>query len=447
MLWFILTLMTCVAALWVAAPFLQAAPASDDGHNPDANVYRDQLAEVDREQRDNLISPEQADSARLEIKRRLLALDRSALPVIRRLSSIERTFFGRGLALAGVVAAMALYLMNGNPEIPAQSRSATATPATATVAARAVPPSASGAPVGAPVAAGAPSIAGVDEMIEKLAARLAKSPNDADGWRMLGWSYFGTERFAEAGQAYAKAIELSPQVGSLRTSLGEALVRAADGRVAPDAVKAFDDAIKLDAKDPRARFFLGLAKEQVGNKAAALKDWLAVLSDASPTDDWLPDLKERVQTLAKELGQDVSAAVSKTAAAAPQTPTSSGGQAAAAQVPAAGGVLGKLNAAAQAEQTAVSGRGPTPADIKAAEALPASDRNAMIQSMVDGLQKRLDAAPRDAEGWTKLMRSRMVLGDAAKAKTALDRALKTFADSPNELKLITDTATELGINR
>jgi cytochrome c-type biogenesis protein CcmH len=442
MLWFILTLMTCVAALWVAAPFLQAAPASDDGHNPDANVYRDQLAEVDREQRDSLISPEQADSARLEIKRRLLALDRSALPVIRRLSPIERTFLGRGLALAGVIAAMALYLMNGNPEIPAQPRSATATPAAA-VAARAVQPNAPGSPAGAPAAAGAPSIAGVDEMIEKLAARLAKSPKDADGWRMLGWSYFGTERFVEAGQAYAKAIELSPNVGSLRTSYGETMVRTADGRVTPDAVKSFEQAVKLDAKDPRARFFLGLAKEQAGNKPAALKDWLAALADAGPADDGLPELKERIQTLAKELGQDVSAALSKTAATAPETPAA---QTPVAPLPAAGGVLGKLNAAAQAEQTAPA-RGPTPADVKAAEALPASDRNAMIQGMVDGLQKRLDAAPRDAEGWIKLIRSRMVLGETAKAKTALDRALKTFADAPAELKQITDTAIELGLKR
>jgi cytochrome c-type biogenesis protein CcmH len=429
MLWFILTLMTCVVAVWVAASFLQASPAGDDDHNADANVYRDQLAEVDREQRDGLISPEQADAARLEIKRRLLALDRSALPAIRRLSPIERTFFGRGLALASVAAATTLYVMNGNPDIPAQPRRATA-PGLVAVGS-AVPPNAAGSTGAAPAAVGAPALAGVDEMIEKLAARLAKSPNDADGWRMLGWSYTGTERFTEAAQAYGKAIELSPKIGSLRTSLGEALVRAADGRVTPDAVKSFDEAIKLDAKDPRARFFLGLAKEQTGDKAAALKDWLVVVAESSPADDWLPDLKERVQRLAQELGQDVSGAVGK--------PT-------AAQVPAVGGILGKLNADAT-QSTAQPPRGPTPDDVKAAEALPASDRNAMIQGMVGGLQKRLDASPRDVEGWIKLIRSRTVLGETAKAKAAVDRALSTFVDAPAERKQISDTAAELGLLR
>jgi cytochrome c-type biogenesis protein CcmH len=268
-------------------------------------------------------------------------------------------------------------------------------------------------------------------MIEKLAARLAKSPNDPDGWRMLGWSYFGTERFAEAASAYGRAIELAPKIAALYTARGEALVRATDGRVAADAAAVFEQALKLEAKEPRARFFLGLAKEQAGNKAAALKDWLAVLADASPADDWAPDLRERVVALGQELGQDVSAAAG-TAAATPA-------------VPATGGVLARLNADAKAEQPSTQARGPSAADVKAAEALPAADRTAMIAGMVDGLQKRLDASPRDAEGWIKLMRSRMVLGEAAKAKSALDRALKVFADAPAERKQLTDAAAELGV--
>jgi cytochrome c-type biogenesis protein CcmH len=211
-------------------------------------------------------------------------------------------------------------------------------------------------------------------------------------------------------------------------------VRAADGRVAPAAAALFEQALKFDAKDPRARFFLGLVKEQAGNKAAALTDWLAILADASASDaststDWVSDLRDRVQSLAQDLGQDVSAAVGQTAVAAVPTAAS-------------GGILGRLHADAAKDAAA---RGPTAADMKAAEALSAADRNAMVQGMVEGLQTRLNASPRDAEGWLKLIRSRMVLGDAAKAKTALDRALTVFADAPVERKLLTDAATELGL--
>jgi cytochrome c-type biogenesis protein CcmH len=449
MLWFTLTLMTVAAAIWMAAPFLQTAPEAVDGHNPDANVYRDQLAEVDRELRDGLIGPDQADAARVEIKRRLLALDRTTLPTIRRLSSIERTFFGRTLALVSIVAAMGLYLFNGNPDVPAQPRVAGTlanqphqggqfTPEALAAAGLSNSTAPQGAqPAAAPASTAAPQLAGVDEMIERLAARLAKSPNDPDGWRMLGWSYAGTERFAESAEAYGKAIELTPKIATLHTSRGEVLVRAADGRVTPDASGSFTEALKLDVNEPRARFFLGLAKEQAGDKKAALADWIAVLTAAAPGEEWVPDLAARVAELGKELGQDVSKVTGKFA----EAPTAGAPTAA----PAQGGVLARLNAAAARETSPA--RGPSADDMKAAEAMPDADRNAMIAGMVDGLEKRLDASPRDAEGWMKLIRSRMVLGQADKAKIAMDRALKTFANAPAERKQIADVAAELGLKR
>jgi cytochrome c-type biogenesis protein CcmH len=450
MLWFILTLMTSAAAVWVATPFLRSVPPSDETNAADTSVYRDQLAEVDREARDGLIAPEQAEAARIEIKRRVLALDKTSLPAMRRLSDIERTFLGRGLAGAAVIGAMVLYMMQGSPEIPAAPRKATTLAGTlsgtvpgASGAVPAAAPAAQAAAQGAAPAAGGPSVGGVDEMIERLAARLAANPADAAGWRMLGWSYFGTERFVEAAAAYGKAVALSPTVGNFRTSQGEALVRAADGKVTPEALKLFDSAAKLDAKDGRARYFIGVSKEQGGDKKAALADWLAALAAAGPADDWATELEPRVVTLAKELGQDITGKIKPRAASAP---VAAPAVAAVASAPPAGGILGKLNADAT-KDGAPAARGPTAADVKAAEALPASDRAAMINGMVDSLQKRLDASPRDAEGWLKLIRSRMVLGEPDKAKQALDRALKTFADSPADAKQIADAAAELGLKR
>src|ERR1700692_2719171 len=101
----------------------------------------------------------------------------------------------------------------------------------------------------------------VDETIGRLVERLNRSPNDPEGWRMLGWSYFNTERFAQSATAYAKAIELNPQNADFRSSRGEALVRAADGLVTDEARTEFEQALRLDAKDPRGRFYAGLAKE------------------------------------------------------------------------------------------------------------------------------------------------------------------------------------------
>jgi len=71
----------------------------------------------------------------------------------------------------------------------------------------------------------------------------------------------------------------------------------------------------------------------------------------------------------------------------------------------------------------------------------------MIQRMVDSLADRLEQSPHDIDGWIKLIRSRSVLGDKEKAKLALEKALKVFAEETPERKRITTTAEELGLGR
>ena len=113
------------------------------------------------------------------------------------------------------------------------------------------------------------SLASIDEMIERLSERLRQNADDTEGWHMLGWSYFNTDRYAESAVAYAKAIELSPNIAEFRSARGEALVRAANGLVTAEAKGAFEGALELDPKDPRARFFTGLTKEQTRIGASA----------------------------------------------------------------------------------------------------------------------------------------------------------------------------------
>ncbi|MGI9463173.1 MAG: TPR domain-containing protein [Aestuariivirgaceae bacterium] len=274
-------------------------------------------------------------------------------------------------------------------------------------------------------------------MIERLAQRLKTQPNDGEGWRMLGWSYFGTGRFGDAASAYERAVAIIPQKAGLKTSWGEALVRAANGRVTPASLKIFDDALLLDAKDPRARFFKGLALEQSGDGQGALTSWLAVLKDASPNDAWAPELKQRVVELAGKLGKDISGDLAGLAQATNQT------QAGAAQ----GGILDKLNRGQLAMKPASENRGPSAEDIQAAQTMTPTDRTAMIRGMVDGLAQRLEASPRDSGGWIKLMRSRMALGQIAEAKAALSKALSVFADAPAEQQRISAAAKSLGVTR
>jgi cytochrome c-type biogenesis protein CcmH len=345
------------------------------------------------------------------------------------LRSLERPHQA-AVAIAGVVvlAIVGLYALNDDsPDMPATSpsiRSAGEPGASAVdqLAAAMLLQGTEGQPQNQPQA----RLGTVDEMIARLVDRLNRDPNDSEGWRMLGWSYFSTERFAQSAAAYAKAIALNPQSADFRSSRGEALVRAADGRVTDEAKAVFEQALRLDAGDPKGRFFMGLAKEQTGDKLAALDDWVAILNDTDSSDAWVTDLKQRVTELAGETGVDVAARLHRPKPAA------------------AGGLLGMLQQQQAAPPAAApSSGGPSADDVRNAAAMSSSDRQAMIQGMVDRLASRLSQTPRDVDGWIKLMRSRKVLGDPEAAEQTFRFALDVFKDAPREQEQISAVAREL----
>jgi cytochrome c-type biogenesis protein CcmH len=329
-----------------------------------------------------------------------------------------------GAIVLGIVG---LYTLGDSPDMPSgspQIRSAGQSGASAVeaLAAAMLPEGGEDRSPGQPQA----RLGTVDEMIGRLVERLNRNPNDPEGWRMLGWSYFNTERFAQSAAAYAKAIELNPQNASFRISRGEALVRAADGLVTDEAKAVFEQALRLDAKDPRGRFFMGLAKEQGGNKLAALDDWIAILNETDSNDPWVNDLVQRVTELGQETGIDVSARLHR-------------------RKPADGGLLGMLQQRETAPPVAAPKSGPSAEDVRNAAAMTSSDRMAMVQGMVDRLASRLVQSPRDADGWIKLMRSRKVLGDTEAAEQTFRLALDVFKDDPREQEQISAAARELDL--
>ena len=218
----------------------------------------------------------------------------------------------------------------------------------------------------------------------------------------------------------------NPASAELLSARGEALVRAADGVVTDEAKSVVAKALVLDPKEPRARFFAGLAKEQAGNKKSALDAWMTILGEANGSEPWYADLKQRIDELALEIGDDPAARQADP------------------KVAATGGVLGLLK---QSEAPSRAAPGPTAEDIRNADAMTPNARDAMIRTMVDRLASRLEQSPRDAEGWVKLIRSRKMLGDSDAAAQALRRALDVFKDAPLEQNQIAAVARELGVSR
>jgi cytochrome c-type biogenesis protein CcmH len=65
--------------------------------------------------------------------------------------------------------------------------------------------------------------------------------------------------------------------------------------------------------------------------------------------------------------------------------------------------------------------------------------------MVDGLAARLAQNGRDPEGWLRLVRAYSVLGEQAKARTALGEARKVLSDDSAALSQLGDLARQLGL--
>jgi cytochrome c-type biogenesis protein CcmH len=267
----------------------------------------------------------------------------------------------------------------------------------------------------APGTPGGAALDDVDTMITRLATRLKTDTTDGDGFRMLGWSYVNTAKPVEAVTAYIRAEQLLPNRADVHAGYGEALVAVAKDVVTPEAKAQFDKAIALDPKEPRARFFASLYKAQHGDEKAALEEWIALSNSASPDQPWQGDVHQRVEKLAAKLGVSIAGRL-KAPAAAPAT----------ALMPSEKG-------------------GPDAATVKAASSLSEGERQGMINGMVDGLAAKLQANPGDVDGWIKLIRSRVVLKDMARAKDDLGMARKALASNPAKLGAINSVATELGL--
>lgn len=378
-------LMTAVAALAVLWP-LSRSRALKGEREADLAVYRDQLAEIDRDRESGRLPSEQAEAARTEVARRMLAADAA------RAAEAGAAAGGTPRRRAAAVMALllvplfgaGLYAYLGTPDLP-------------------------GAPLAERLAAPADRN-DVAILVRKVEEHLARNPNDGTGYEVLAPIYLRLGRLDDAARAYAQTIRILGPTALRYSALGEVEVMAANGIVTADALKAFQEAVKLDPTEPRASYFLGVAAEQDGRDGDAAAIWSAMLARAPQDAPYVPLLKK---ALARVQG------------------TAEGGAAAGGPAPAAG--------------TAPPAPGPTAADVANAASMPDGDRSAMIRGMVQRLQDRLTAAPDDLDGWLRLARAYKVLGEEDKARGAVAAARSAFAGKAEALARIDAAEKDLGL--
>lgn len=364
-LWFVFALMTVAAIFAVLWPLSRGA--SDAGGGTEAAVYTDQLAEIDRDVAAGLIGKPEAEAARVEIGRRLLAAVDSgrAAPEqsnlrLRRASAI--------LALVALpIAAVTFYLSFGSPQLgdfPLSQRTRVAD-------------------------ANQP----LDNLVAQVEAHLEKNPTDGRGWNVLAPVLARLGRYDEAIRAYRNSITYNGDSAERRSDLGEALMGSAGGVVTSEAKAEFERAVAQKPDEPKANYFLGLAAEQDGRQADAAAIWRAMLEKAPAEAPWRPL---------------VQAALVR---------------------------VGGPNMPALSNDT-----------MTAAKDMTESDRGTMIRGMVDRLATRLKQNGDDVEGWLRLVRAYMVMGERDKAVSALTDARQAVANDAERLRQLNEGLKNMGLD-
>lgn len=260
MFWLAALALTLVASLAVLLPLTRrpAPHAADSAH--DLTVYRDQLAEVERDLERGALGTEEAEQARAEIARRMIRVDAANTAG----ATASRASHSRILASAAVLSvplvSWGVYAAIGSPDLPSQP-----------LAARLQKPPAESTP---------------EELVARAEMALAKNPEDAKGWSVLAPIYLRMNRYADAVTAYRNAIRLAGEDADKLSGLGEALVLAAGGIVTKDAEESFKAALTLTPNYPKARFFLAMGMAQEGRTAEAASGWGAIAADEPAGSPW-----------------------------------------------------------------------------------------------------------------------------------------------------------------
>lgn len=374
--WLIAGGMTALVVALMLAPLFRRAAAQPTREAYDLAVFRDQLAEIDRDLDRGVLNEGQAGAARHEVERRLLAVADRETPAADRASAAGSKGAGRmaaaALALFIPVAALGLYMTLGAPGAPSMPF--------------AERPDAQPAPSG-----------DMAELAEGLARRLQDSPDDPDGWRLLGRTYAEVGRYQDSAAALRQAIERGLDDADTQSFLGEVLVLGNNGEIVQEARTAFAKALEQEPGHPRALYYAALSLAQDGRLNDALDLWTKLAEAAPPDAPWRDVVLQQVRQAATELGVEPPAIAM---------------------------------AEAVAPEAAPAPRGPSAEDIEAASEMGAEERMAFIRTMVDGLAARLDEQPDDLDGWLRLTRAYLVLGELDEADGAFQQAARLADDLP-----------------
>lgn len=412
--WISVAGLVAVVTLALIRPLMSARTAGISGDAraadvaADIAVYKDQLKEVTADEARGALVAAEAESARAEIARRLLrsassqkeleseladtapgSIEQSA----RRRSNIAKLSFATSALLP--FASLAVYLGLGAPGFPDY-------------------------PLDARIQEAA-DVHKPNDLVAKVEAHLRSNPNDGSGWDVIAPVYYAMGRYPDAANAFSKALRLVGETPQRLLGYAKSRIRVENGVIPEDARTSLNRILVLEPKQPEARIWLALAKEQDGKLAEAATEYRKLLAEAPAEAPWKPVIEARLADLS---------APAPTGNADPSQESKAAGTEAAPSAPSSG---------------APSSTQPPSADAAAISAMSPAEQQALITRMVDGLAARLKSDGSDSVGWLKLIRAYQVLGRREDAVKALNEAREKLKDDKAGLAQVEGLAKQLNL--
>lgn len=384
---FSVLIVALVAAVVVAMvrPLIGSPKSAPQGAADDV-VYRRQLEDLERDAERGLIPASEIEEARAEIGRRLLASERrrelSEANADQSAKSTDQKLNNMVATFVGIAVPLLAIAVYFSLGRPELTLRAPDH-------------------VIEPSTCANPSDLEIGKLASNLVSLLQTRSSDVQGWAHLARTNVSIGCYLEGAQAYAALIELDGVQADYLAAMGEAIVLANNGYVNELAESSFQQAMSVQSDHVRARYYHGLYLFQRDQTKAALDIWLALLEETTPQDEHFDVLNAQVQSAIAKLRRE-------TLSEFPGEPSA------------------------------------PPASLNLEKEFSAEDRE-MITGMVAGLAARLEADPNDIEGWERLIRSYVVLGDKTKARDAFAKASLTFLADRVTLERLIELSYELGL--
>ena len=230
-------------------------------------IYRDQLAELDRDLAAGTLAEADHAQARSELQRRLLDDARTAETPVASVSGARTTTWL--IALSVPLLAGALYAVLGKPAALD------------------------------PVARQGTTQGDVVKMVATLAARLEAKPDDPKGWAVLGRSYRVMGRMPDAQKAFERIGPELDRDPVLLAEYADVLAANANGQLEGKPMEMVARALKLDPGNPMALALSATAafnRKDIGTAVAQWERLLKTLPPDSEDAKWVQNQLTEIRT-------------------------------------------------------------------------------------------------------------------------------------------------------